>query len=103
MQVAIGELSRQVVEHSLPERIYDGLQTLLELSCHRVTKCRDVAARYMNRLITSFPSLMCDPPLVFAILEALTMLRKACEGEFIDEVSSIGYLKLYVQVLTCGR
>jgi phosphatidylinositol 4-kinase len=46
---------------------------------------------------------MCDPPLVFAILEALTMLRKACEGEFIDEVSSIGYLKLYVQVLTCGR
>jgi hypothetical protein len=28
---------------------------------------------------------MCDPPLVFAILEVLTLLRRACENEFIDE------------------
>ena len=31
---------------------------------------------------------MCDPPLVFAILETLTLLRRACENEFLDEVSS---------------
>lgn len=30
---------------------------------------------------------MCDPPLVFAILEVLTLLRRACENEFTDEVS----------------
>jgi hypothetical protein len=29
---------------------------------------------------------MCSAPLVFAILEVLTILRRACEGEFIDEV-----------------
>jgi phosphatidylinositol 4-kinase len=28
---------------------------------------------------------MCDPPLVFAILEVLTLLRRACENEFVDE------------------
>ena len=29
---------------------------------------------------------MCDPPLVFSILEVLTLLRRSCEGEFMDEV-----------------
>lgn len=29
---------------------------------------------------------MCDTPLVFAILEVLTLLRRACENEYIDEV-----------------
>lgn len=29
---------------------------------------------------------MCDPSLVFAILEVLTLLQKACENEFLDEV-----------------
>lgn len=91
MQVAIGELGNQVVEHSLPERIYEELQGLLKASCHRVAKCRDTAARYLNRLISSFPSLMCDPPLVFAILEVLTMVRKACEGEYTDEVCSLKF------------
>ncbi|KAI6045569.1 hypothetical protein EDC04DRAFT_2888588 [Pisolithus marmoratus] len=47
----------------------------------------EVANKYLNRLITSFPSLMCDPTLVYAILECLTLLRRACEGEFIDEYS----------------
>ena len=45
-----------------------------------------VASKYLDRLITSFPSLMCDPPLVFSILEVLTLLRRACEGELLDEV-----------------
>jgi len=31
---------------------------------------------------------MCDPALVYAILECLTLLRRACENEFIDEVFS---------------
>jgi phosphatidylinositol 4-kinase len=51
-----------------------------------------MASKYLNRLITSFPSLMCDTPLVFAILEVLTLLRRACENEFTDEVC----LKVFV-------
>jgi len=29
---------------------------------------------------------MCDPILVFAILEVLTLLQRSCENEYIDEV-----------------
>ena len=41
---------------------------------------------------------MCDPPLVFSILEVLTLLRRSCEGEYVDEVRS--RLPLYVYCLT---
>ncbi|THH11990.1 hypothetical protein EW145_g299 [Phellinidium pouzarii] len=85
IQVAIGELSRQAFEHSFPESISKELRALLVYSCHRVSHTRDVAMKYLNRLVTSFPSLICDTPLVYAILEVLSMLRRACEGEFTDE------------------
>jgi hypothetical protein len=29
---------------------------------------------------------MCDPALVFSILEVLTLLRRSYEGEYVDEV-----------------
>ncbi|KAG9016282.1 phosphatidylinositol-4- kinase [Tulasnella sp. 427] len=83
----IGLLSRKIVDHSLSKELSKELRQLLVTSCHRVTKTRDVASKYINRLITSFPSLMCDEALVCAILEVLTLLRKACEGEFTDEYS----------------
>lgn len=44
---------------------------------------------YLNKLIMSFPSFMCDGPFVFALLEVLSLLRKACEGEFVDEVCRV--------------
>jgi phosphatidylinositol 4-kinase A len=31
---------------------------------------------------------MCNPPLVFAILEVMTLLRRSCEGEYVDEVNT---------------
>ena len=44
---------------------------------------RNIASRYLNRLITSFLSLM------FAILEVLTILRKVYDNEHYDEVRMI--------------
>ncbi|CAG7846286.1 Phosphatidylinositol 4-kinase stt4 Short=PI4-kinase; Short=PtdIns-4-kinase [Serendipita indica DSM 11827] len=85
MRSSISELSSQIVEHSLPVSMSEEMQKLLVAACHRINKVRDVAAKYLHRLITSFPSLMCDAPLVCAILEVLTLLRRACEGEFTDE------------------
>ena len=85
MKDAVSELNLQAREQSLPAHLSVDLQALLVGSTHRVARARAVAASYLNRLITSFPSLMCDPPLVFAMLETLTLLRRACEGEFIDE------------------
>ncbi|GJJ07619.1 hypothetical protein Clacol_001823 [Clathrus columnatus] len=82
-------MTRQISEHNLPRKVILELKVLLVHSCHRVSKSREIASRYLNRLITSLPSLMCSAPLVFAILETLTMLRHACEGELIDEFNPV--------------
>ena len=76
-------------KQALPSGLSMELRALLVAGTHRIPKAREVAARYLNRLITSFPSLMCDPPLVFAILEVLTLLRRATENEYLDEVGFI--------------
>jgi hypothetical protein len=81
-------LNSQASQQALPNALSDELRALLISSTHRIAKAREMASKYLNRLITSFPSLMCDPPLVFAILEVLTMLRRSCENEFTDEVCS---------------
>ncbi len=86
MTDAIQDLSYQARTQSLPGELLSELQGLLTGSTHRVARARAVASKYLDRLITSFPSLMCDPPLVFSILEVLTLLRRSCEGEYVDEV-----------------
>ncbi|KAJ8463246.1 hypothetical protein ONZ51_g10373 [Trametes cubensis] len=82
---SISDLNGQAAKQALPSGLSQELRALLVASTHRILKAREVASRYLNRLITSFPSLMCDPPLVFAILEVLTLLRQAAENEFLDE------------------
>ncbi|PCH37888.1 atypical/PIKK/PI4K protein kinase [Wolfiporia cocos MD-104 SS10] len=79
------DLNSLAAKQALPNQLSQELRVLLVCSTHRIAKAREIASRYINRLITSFPSLMCDPPLVFAILETLTLLRRGCENEFIDE------------------
>lgn len=85
----IQDLSYQARTQSLPGELLGELQGLLTGSTHRVARARVVASKYLDRLITSFPSLMCDPPLVYSILEVLTLLRRSCEGEFVDEYNPI--------------
>ncbi|KAH7889620.1 hypothetical protein F5I97DRAFT_1934490 [Phlebopus sp. FC_14] len=85
IRVCISDLNTQASEQTLPIQLSQELRNLLICSTHRIGRARDVAAKYLNRLITSFPSLMCDPTLVYAILECLTLLRRACENEFTDE------------------
>lgn len=86
MRTFVAGIGRKVVDHTLGPHLSGELRLLLVASCHRVAKVRDLASKYLDRLITSFPSLMCDGPLVFAVLDCLTLLRRACEGEFTDEV-----------------
>ncbi|KAK7467455.1 Phosphatidylinositol 4-kinase stt4 [Stygiomarasmius scandens] len=85
----ISDLNIQAAQQSLPECLSSELRTLLVGSTHRIEKARDIASKFLNRLITSFPSLMCDPPLVFAILEVLTLLRRSCQNEFTDEFNPV--------------
>ena len=92
IQSCITDLSRKVVQQSLPAYIISELRWLLIYSCHRIAKVREVASSFLDRLITSFPSFMCDENFVHVVLEVLTILKKSCEGEFTDEVS---YIFLY--------
>jgi phosphatidylinositol 4-kinase len=97
----ISDLNTQAAEQALPNHLSTELCNLLVSSTHRTARARDVASKYLNRLITSFPSLMCDPKLVYAILECLTLLRRACENEYTDEVciSCIVYGSILLMVL----
>lgn len=88
------DLSSRVVEHGFPVPLPRELRLLLVASCHRISKARDMASKYLHRILSSFPSLLCDAALVFAILELLTLLRKACEGQCTDEVCRCRYLSL---------
>ncbi|KAL4067760.1 hypothetical protein J3A83DRAFT_4359655 [Scleroderma citrinum] len=81
----VANLNIQAAAQTLSPHLSYELRTLLVYSTHRVVRVREVARKYLNRLITAFPSLMCDQTLVYAILECLTLLRRACENEFIDE------------------
>jgi hypothetical protein len=89
------------VDHSLESDLTSELQGLLVWSSHRIEKARNMASKYLDRLITSFPSLMCDSNLVFAILDVLTLLQNACDGEYIDEVGTIPVRRIYVMYPFC--
>ncbi|KAG9126585.1 phosphatidylinositol-4- kinase [Ceratobasidium sp. 392] len=78
-------LSRNIAQHSISPALSQELRKLLVASTHRIAQVRDIAMKYLQRLINAFPSLLCDPPFVVAILEVLTLMHHACEGEFTDE------------------
>ncbi|CAE7106800.1 unnamed protein product [Rhizoctonia solani] len=78
-------MSRRIVQHSISPALSAELRKLLVASTHRIAKIRELAMKYLQRLITAFPSLLCDPPFVVALLEVLTLMHRACEGEFTDE------------------
>ncbi|KAG6336316.1 hypothetical protein ID866_2765 [Astraeus odoratus] len=98
----IVDLNIQASEQALPAHLSCELRSLLVSSTHRITRARELASKYLNRLIKSFPSLMCDSTLVYAILECLTLLRRACDNEFVDEVSefsSVDMQQLFMQII----
>lgn len=78
-------ISRKIVQHSISPSLSQELRKLLVASTHRIVKVRELAIKYLQRLITAFPSLLCDPPFVVALLEVLTLMHRACEGEYLDE------------------
>ncbi|CAA7271519.1 unnamed protein product [Cyclocybe aegerita] len=86
---SINDLNFKASQQTLPKHLSPELHSLVVLTTHRIAKARDIASKYLNRLITSFPSLMCDPTLVFAILEVLTLLQRACENEYLDEYNPV--------------
>ena len=88
MRGSLDDLNAKASRQALPIGLPSDLVVLLVWSTHKIDRARDIALGYLNMLIMSFPS-MCNPSLVFVILEVLTLLRKACEKEHYDEVRVI--------------
>ncbi|KAF8637362.1 hypothetical protein AX17_002861 [Amanita inopinata Kibby_2008] len=85
MRSCTHELITKVSQQALPPHLPSELQSLLISSTHRISKAREMALKFLNLLITSLPSILCHPQLIFAILDVLTMLKRSCENEFLDE------------------
>lgn len=80
-------LSQQVTSHSLDPRAYSEVREVL-LACvnQRSQGGRETALRWLDNVLSSFPSLVCDLEVVTVMLELMTTVRKACLAEFTDEV-----------------
>jgi len=92
MQKCKSVMGARIVDHSLNSHLTSELKSLLIAACHRITKPRDIALKLLDRLITGFPSLMCDSSLVFAMLDILTLLQSSCDERQLNEVSNHSHL-----------
>jgi len=85
--VFLKELSRQAVDHRMPEAVSEEVRKILVACTHRMRKVREVALSYASQIIETFSALMCDRKVVFTLLEILTLMRRSCEMQYTDEVS----------------
>ncbi|ORY78396.1 hypothetical protein BCR35DRAFT_304996 [Leucosporidium creatinivorum] len=81
----IHRLTELVTTHSMDSSIYREVREVLLETSHQFAKVRTVATRYANDLFANFPSLLCAEEVVTVLLEMLTVLRRACLAEFVDE------------------
>lgn len=70
----------------MPDTVFEEVRKMIVATTHRYTKVRQIAVKYLNAILTSFAALMCDRKIVFTLLEVLTLLRRSCEDELVDEV-----------------
>lgn len=77
---------QQAIRHSLDKSVYIEIREILVSCTHRSERARSVALRYMQGLVTAFPTVICHYETVATILEILTLCRRACEGQYEDEV-----------------
>lgn len=52
-----------------------------------MSKVREKALAYARLILETFSALLCDREVVFTLLEILTLMRRACETQYTDEVS----------------
>ncbi|GAA5996000.1 hypothetical protein JCM11641_004683, partial [Rhodosporidiobolus odoratus] len=85
LTVFLSGLSVKVTEHSLSPLIHQQIGQILLQTTHRSQRTRETALRYLDNILTSFPSLVCDLEVVTVMLELLTLLRRSCLSGFLDE------------------
>ncbi|GAA5841119.1 hypothetical protein JCM5353_003658 [Sporobolomyces roseus] len=82
----VSNLSHLVPTHAVPATSTNAsLRALLFQASDPSPEVRSMAHNYLNELFSSFPSLVCEKEIVLVMLELLTVLRRSCLSEFLDE------------------
>ncbi|GAA6000790.1 1-phosphatidylinositol 4-kinase STT4 [Rhodotorula paludigena] len=81
----IARLSTQVPQHAMDSSAYAQVRAVLLHAADCDPQVRETALKYLDNLLTSFPSLVCNLGVVTVMLELLTVLRRSCLDEFTDE------------------
>ncbi|WFD31465.1 1-phosphatidylinositol 4-kinase [Malassezia sp. CBS 17886] len=76
--------ARIAEEHRMDSGTTSEVRNILVASCHRVAAVREGAAAYWERLLSAFPELFGHPDVVVTMLELLSLLAQACDGEVDD-------------------
>ncbi|KAG0144911.1 hypothetical protein CROQUDRAFT_46568 [Cronartium quercuum f. sp. fusiforme G11] len=85
----ISSFQQRVIRHSEVPHVHREIPEILKFTCHHSSKIRAIALRYCQDLIIAFPTLLCKFETVRDMLELLSLLRQACEGEYSDEYTPV--------------
>lgn len=83
----LASFGHRVRQHAVNKTVAAHLKSMILACSHSAAKKRRAAIKALDSIFTVFPVLLCDATIVRTLLESLTLLRDACEGEFDDEVS----------------
>lgn len=95
----ISSFQQKAIRHTEVPHVYHEIPEILRFTCYHSGKIRAIALRYCHDLIIAFPTLLCKFETVRDMLEMLTLLRLACEGEYEDEVS-VDFVIVYSMLKT---
>ncbi|KAG0096965.1 phosphatidylinositol-4- kinase [Podila epicladia] len=85
INVFMSESQTKVLAHSLDDSVRQQVRNLVIACTHRLKKVSTLSNKWVQRMIVTFPQLMCDKALLTLVLELSELLWLSCENEMTDE------------------
>ncbi|KAF9585748.1 phosphatidylinositol-4- kinase [Lunasporangiospora selenospora] len=89
INVFTSESQTKVLSHSLDDNVRQQVRNLVIGCTHRLKRVSSLSNKWVHRMITAFPQLMCDKALLTLVLELSELLWISCENEMTDEYCPI--------------
>ncbi|KAF9381697.1 phosphatidylinositol-4- kinase [Podila verticillata] len=89
INVFMSEAQTKVLGHSLDDNVRQQVRNLVIGCTHRLKKVSTLSNKWVQRMIVTFPQLMCDKALLTLVLELSELLWLSCENEMTDEYCPI--------------
>ncbi|KAF9436184.1 phosphatidylinositol-4- kinase, partial [Entomortierella beljakovae] len=85
INVFVSETQKVVLAHTLSNDARQQIRNLVIACAHRLKRVSTLATKWVHRMLSSFPQLMCDKNLLTLVLEVSELLWLSCENELTDE------------------